>query len=86
MSQLSKAIAFAAVLLAAPALAQQPSPPSPPSPTEQALTQRLMQEIGNGINCNVSTITLQRQLADAQAQVKQLEAKVADLTAKIPPK
>lgn len=72
----------------ASALAQEPVNPAmpPPSPTEQALTQRLMQEIGNGINCSSSAITLQRQLADAQAQVKKLEAKVAELSAKAAPK
>jgi hypothetical protein len=67
----------------APALAQDAAPALPtPSPTEQALTQRLMQEIGNGINCSSGAITLQRQLADAQAKIRELQAKLDKAPAK----
>lgn len=56
--------------LTSAALAQQP----PASPSEQALAQKLMAEIGTGIQCSTATITLQQQLAAAQERIKKLEA------------
>lgn len=68
-----RTIAIAVLLvLTAPALAQQPSPPV----SEQALAQKLMTEINAGIQCSATTITLQQQLAAAQAEIKELKAKM----------
>ena len=50
------------------AMAQQQSPPS-----EQALGQKLMQEIQAGISCSVNVINLQQELAKVQAELKALK-------------
>lgn len=65
-----RSIAAAALILAfaLPALAQQ-------SAVEQALGQRLMAEINANIQAAAMIIDLQRQLAAAQARVKELEPK-----------
>jgi hypothetical protein len=56
------------VALAFPAFAQQQA-----SPTEQALGARLMQEIQGSLVCGASLITVQADLAKAQARIKELE-------------
>jgi hypothetical protein len=62
-------IAIALALLATPALAQQQQP----SFTEQAMGQKIMQEINNGLACSARLIEVQKQLETAEAKVKQLE-------------
>lgn len=65
-----RSIAAAALILAlaSPSLAQQ-------SAVEQALGQRLMAEINANIQAAAMIIDLQRQLAAAQARVKELDPK-----------
>lgn len=53
--------------------AQQPQPQQ--SPGEQALGQKLMQEIQSGVQCSMQSISLQRELATVQAEVKRLAEK-----------
>jgi hypothetical protein len=68
-----KALIIGLSLLATTAaLAQQQTP------NEQALGTKLMQEIQGGLNCSASLITLQAELAKAQARVKELEAKAEE--------
>ncbi len=67
-----KRIIFLAALLATPATAQQQSPPS-----EQALGAKLMREVQDGLQCNVSLISVQAELAKAHARVKELESVAA---------
>ncbi len=64
----------ALLLAASPALAQQQQAAAPQSPMEQALSQRLSVEIGASLQAAATVIDLQRQLALAQARVKELEA------------
>lgn len=45
------------------------------SPNEQALGQKVMQEIQLGLNCNAALITVQAELVKVQARVKELEPK-----------
>lgn len=47
------------------------------SPKEQALGQKLMQEINNGLTCGEQVVTLQRQVADLQEQVKKAKEAAA---------
>lgn len=47
----------------------------PSSPNEQALGQKVMQEIQLGLNCNAALITVQAELTKAQARLKELEPK-----------
>ena len=47
------------------------------SPTEQAIGNKLLQEINNGIACNANLLVVQKQLADAQAKIKEIEPKAA---------
>lgn len=46
-----------------------------PSATEQALGAKLMQEIQSGLNCSTNLLTMQAELAKAQARIKELEPK-----------
>lgn len=48
------------------------------SPVEQAIGAKLMQEIQSGLNCSVSLITAQAELAKAQARIKELEKTVGE--------
>lgn len=48
---------------------------TPPTPEAQALAQKLMSEINANIACSTNVITLQQQLAAAQAKIKALEEK-----------
>lgn len=61
---------FVALLLASPAIAQQQ-----PTPIQQALGERLMREVNEGLQCSASLIGLQQELAKALARVKDLEEK-----------
>lgn len=63
-------ILAAALLLPITAHAQQAAPPQ-----EQALSLKLQSEINQGLQCSASLIALQRELAIAQARLKELEAK-----------
>lgn len=65
------AIAFA--LLATPCLAQQA-----PTPNEQALSNKLMQELQEGVSCNVQLITTKAELTKALARLRELEPKPAE--------
>jgi hypothetical protein len=47
------------------------------TPSEQALGAKLMQEIQGGLICNASLISVQAELAKAQARIKELEPKPA---------
>jgi hypothetical protein len=58
------------IILSTCAHAQQQS-----SPAEQALGSRLMSEIQRGVMCEAGMISLQAELAKAQARIKELEAK-----------
>lgn len=62
---------FAFVVL--PAVAQ--APQAPPSPMEQSLSAKLLTEINSGLQCGAG-------LASAQAHIKQLEARIAELEKK----
>lgn len=59
-----------ALLMTSPAFAQQQ-----PSAGEQALGAKLMQELQAGLICSTSLISVQTELAKAQARIKELEAK-----------
>lgn len=52
------------------AFAQQQS-----TPIEQAMGQKIMAEINNGLACSARLIEVQKQLDDAQAKLKELEPK-----------
>lgn len=54
------------------AFAQQAGPPS-----EQALAIKLSNEISLGLQCSAGLITVQQELANAKAKIKELEAKAA---------
>lgn len=64
------------LLFAAPPAIAQPAPQQ--SPLEQALSQRLSAEIGASLQAAATIIDLQRQLASAQARIKELEVKAPD--------
>lgn len=53
------------------------SQPAAPPPSEQAIGAKLMREIQDGLQCNVNLISVQVELAKAQARVKELEDKTA---------
>jgi hypothetical protein len=57
-------------LLPAAAFAQQQG-----TPTEQAMSAKLLQEIQSGLTCSVNLITVQADLAKANARIKELEPK-----------
>lgn len=67
---MKKILILAAGLLATPALAQQQQ-----TSGEQALAAKLMQELQGGLNCSASLISVQADLAKAQARLKELEPK-----------
>ena len=54
------------MLLITPALAQQ-------TPQEQALGQKLLQEINQGLQCNATVIDLNKKLADLQKQLDEMK-------------
>lgn len=64
-------IALAAMLAGSMAFAQQMTQP----PSEQALFSMLNQDIGLRLQCETSAAVLRRQLAEAQAQIKELQDK-----------
>lgn len=66
-----KRIAILLLFITTPVAAQQAAP----SATEQAMATKLMQEIQGGLNCSASQISLQAELAKAQARIKELETK-----------
>jgi hypothetical protein len=47
------------------------------TPSEQALGTKLLQEIQGSLTCNASLISVQSDLAKAQARLKELEPKPA---------
>lgn len=63
---------LALLLIAGIAFAQQPA-----TPLEQALSFKLSREMSDGIQCSAGAVTLQQELAKAQARIKELEAKAA---------
>jgi hypothetical protein len=65
-------IAFALVLFGVAAFAQQPAPPSA---GEQALSDRLIEEIRSNVQARTQLIETQRKLAEANEKIKALEAK-----------
>lgn len=58
------------LLLATPALAQQPPPPTP---EVQALQGKLMQEINSNLQCTTAAITLQAENAKLKAELDALK-------------
>lgn len=58
------------LFVATAAMAQQQ-----PAASEQALGAKLMQEIQGGLNCSANLISVQADLAKAQARIKELEPK-----------
>lgn len=71
------------VLCATPAFAQQQAPSTP---LDQALGQKLMTEINDGIQCRAGTIALQNSLSSLQMEVAKAQARVKELEAKYEPK
>jgi hypothetical protein len=66
-------------LSTAPAFAQAPQPPQhQATPSEQALGQKLFQEIQSGIACSSNLFAVQADLVKAQARIKELETPSAD--------
>jgi hypothetical protein len=65
-----KRFIFLVCLFTTPAVAQQQA-----TPNEQAMGTKLMQEIQGGLNCNANLISVQAELAKAQARIKELETK-----------
>lgn len=61
------------ILLPGLAFAQQAA-----TPTEQALSIKLSNEISQGLQCSTAVITMQAELAKANARIKELEAKQED--------
>jgi hypothetical protein len=66
----SGVLAFLITLLVSPAMAQQQA-----SPSEQALGNKVLQEIQSGLQCSSSLISAQAELAKALARIKELESK-----------
>lgn len=58
-----------ALLASTSAFAQQQTP------SEQALGAKLLQEIQGGLNCSASLISVQADLAKANARIKEIESK-----------
>ncbi len=58
-------------LSATSATAQQQTP----SPAEQALGQKVMQEVQAAVSCSANLISVQADLAKANARIKELEPK-----------
>lgn len=65
-----KRLILLAAFIATPAIAQQQ-----PSPVEQALGQKLMQEISAGVQCTAQAITLKGEFDKSQEEVKRLTEK-----------
>lgn len=66
-----KKLIIVLVLISTPSFAQQTTT----SPNEQALGQKLLQEIQAGISCNSNAISLKIDLDKANAKIKELESK-----------
>ena len=66
-----KRLAIFVLIFASPALAQQQQPTA----AEQALGQKLFKEMQEGVNCSVNLISVQAELAKANARIKELETK-----------
>lgn len=66
------AVAIVVVLLATPVVAQQ-------SVMEQALLQKLSQEIQAGLACNSTVIGMQGVLAQAKADLEKAKARIKEL-------
>lgn len=66
---MKKLIVCLIVLFSTQALAQQQTP------IEQALSNKLLQEIQSGIACSSSVISLRAELTKAQERIKELEVK-----------
>ena len=64
-----KRVALLAILISSPALSQ---PQSQPSPEVEALGQRLMSEIAQGVQCNTNAIALRRELDRVNAELRRL--------------
>ena len=45
------------------------------TPTEQAMGTKILQEVQAGLTCNVNLISVQTELAKAQAKIKELSPK-----------
>lgn len=63
------------LFVATSAMAQQQQPPAA---SEQALGAKLMQEIQGGLNCSANLISVQADLAKANARIKELEPKTEE--------
>lgn len=66
------AIVISVVMITTSALAQQQSA------SERALAEKLMQELQGGLNCSASLISVQSELAKANARIKELESKAKE--------
>lgn len=69
MKSIASAVLIVAAISSVAVAQQQPAP-------EQALAQKLMAEINTGLQCTAAAITLQQQLIAAQAELKELKAKL----------
>lgn len=68
---MNRSIVVAMLLLTTPALAQQPA-------TEQAMGSKLMREIQEGLQCSINLLTVQQELAKANARIAEFEAQKRD--------
>lgn len=62
-------VAALTLTLTAPASAQQQG-----SPTEQVMGAKLMRELQEGLQCNITLLTAQQELAKANSRIADLEA------------
>ena len=66
-----------AALLISPAVAQGMMP-SPPQPMQEALGQKLFNEINAGLTCSANLLSVQKDLEAAKARIKELETKASE--------
>lgn len=64
---------MALMLLGGCATGHAEQPATLKAPAEQALGEKLMQEINAGLSCNAAIITVQRQLDEARKQIEELQ-------------
>lgn len=61
-------------LLTSIAFAQQPQSQPEATAREQALSQRLLQEMSTSISCDTARMQMQQEISKLQARVRELEA------------
>jgi hypothetical protein len=71
-----KAFLLFSLAMTPAALAQQAAQPQQ-TPAEQALSQKLLREIGDSIQCNQEAIVLRQTLSNLQKEIEDLKKQVA---------